>query len=822
MTLYYCASENRRQAVRDAVDGQGDPFVNGMDFVEVVPGSGQRELEAHFIHPLPQQANGVPGGPALDVTNFRIVRQPPHAGRNAISIDLIDIQDNIATLTVAEPGDFAFYELLLVAAAGADAPPAGFDTQLAILQFSFKAACPTDADCKEVSLCDDDSAPPPFIDYRARDFESFNRVLTDRLRQLLPRWRGDSPADQVAAMVDLFAYIGDHLNYELDWAGTETYLDTALERVSVQRHARLRDYSLHEGNNARAWIAIEVSGQATVPRGTRIVAGSPDQHRLALSGRWEGMDSRRSAIFETIHEQALDPGVNRISIYTWGAEECVLCEGATSATLVDPGVPLEGFLLFEQVLDPQREDGRMLTSYRDGQRCVVRITSVQQEVDVVTNTQLVRVNWSEEDALPFSLCLSSRVDDVVITDVTVARGNILLADHGLSIEQTMTDPSVPNQHATEVEQRWESRRRGLSPYQAPEDDTYRPAILAAHNPVTRAESWDITSPASRALSQSSGQAIPRMHLVSRNGEWRPTADILAHDSNDRVFVPEVDNHDITHLRFGRGEHGRAPENLEGFIAHVRVGNGRAGNVGVESLTTIVLPGAPIQRVRNPLPAAGGTEPEQVERVKRFAPVAFRKQQRAVTLQDYIDRAREFPGVQDAHATFRWLASWYTVVLSVDRIGGLPIDEEFHTSFIEHMNRYRLMGYDVMLRDPLRVPLDIELHVCLADGANRALVETELARPFGAQRGGLFHPDNIGFGYTLFSSQIIDAAMSINGVLDAVLTKFQRFGESSQGELDDGRLVARPNELLELRNDPSAPGRGRIRWSFDRRLEDVAP
>ena len=313
-----------------------------------------------------------------------------------------------------------------------------------------------------------------------------------------------------------------------------------------------------------------------------------------------------------------------------------------------------------------------------------------------------------------------------------------------------------------------------------------------------------------------------MHLVSRNGEWRPTADILAHDSNDLVFVPEVDNRGITHLRFGRGEHGREPERLEGFIAYGRVGNGRAGNVGVESLSTIILPGAPILRVRNPLPAAGGTEPEQVERVKRFAPVAFRRQQRAVTLGDYVDRAREFPGVQDAHATFRWMASWYTVVISVDRIGGQPIDEAFRTGFIEHMNRYRLMGYDVMLRDPLRVALEIELHVCLANGANRAVVEKEFATGFGAQLGGLFHPDNIGFGYTLFSSQIIDAANSIGGVLDAVLTKFRRFGESDRGELDDGRLAARPNEVLELRNDPSAPGRGRIRWMFDRRLEGVAP
>lgn len=822
MTLFYCASESRRQAVRNAVDGQGEPFVNGMDFVEVVPGTSQCELDLHFIHPLPQQTDGVPEGPALDATNFRIARQPPHTGRNAISVESVDIHDNVATLTVEEPGDFAFYDLLLIAAEDSDVPPAGFDTQLAVLRFSFKAACTTDADCKDLPLCDAEPEATPFIDYRARDFESFNRVLTDRLRQLLPRWRGDSPVDQVAALVDLFAYMGDHLNYQLDWTGTESYLDTALERVSVQRHARLRNYWLHEGNNARAWICIDVSGRITVPQGTRVIAGSPDQHRLALSGRFENMDPRRSAVFEAMHEQHLDPNLNRLPIYTWGAEECVLCKGTTNVTLLDPGVPVEGFLLFEQVLDPRREDGARLTGFHEGQRWVVRVRSVQQETDVVTGAQVIRVSWSEEDALPFSLCISSRAGETVIPDVTIARGNILLADHGLTVEQTLRDPEVHVAVTTDIEQRSESRRRGLDPYQAPVTGVYRPAIHTSYNPVTRAEPWGNTGPASLALTQSSMRAEPQMHLLSRNGEWHPAVDILAHDSNDRVFVPEVNNRGITHLRFGKGEHGREPEPLEGFIAHVRVGNGRAGNVGVESLSTMILPGAPILCVRNPLPAAGGTDPEQVEKVKRFAPVAFRQQQRAVTLQDYVDRAREFPGVQDAHASFRWMASWYTVVISVDRVGGQPVDGEFHSDFIAHMNRYRLMGYDVKLREPLRVPLDIELHLCLANGANRAMVEKELAISFGAQLGGLFHPDNIGFGYTLFSSQIINAAKSIGGVLDVVLTKFQRFGESDQGELNDGRLTARANEVLELRNDRSAPGRGRIRWEFDRRLKEVTP
>ena len=293
---------------REATDDQGDAFVNGMDFVEVVPGFAQRVLDVHFIHPLPGEAGAVPPAPALDATNFRGRRQPSHTGKNAIAVDTVTVQDNVARVTLDDAGDFAFYDLMLVANEISDSPPAGFDPQLAILRFSFKAACPTDTDCRELLICDDDSEPSPYIDYRARDFESFNRVLTDRLRQLLPRWRGDSPVDQTAALVDLFS-----VHRRPPQLRTRLGRDSGLfghgSRADRRSAARpgYATTGCTRGNNARAWISVDVSGLATVPQGTRIVAGAPDQHRLASAGKFTSMDPRRSAVFETMHEQQLDP-----------------------------------------------------------------------------------------------------------------------------------------------------------------------------------------------------------------------------------------------------------------------------------------------------------------------------------------------------------------------------------------------------------------------------------------------------------------------------------------------------------------------------------
>jgi hypothetical protein len=52
--------------------------------------------------------------------------------------------------------------------------------------------------------------------------------------------------------------------------------------------------------------------------------------------------------------------------------------------------------------------------------------------------RLTEISWSEEDALPFPICISSTWLDAggneqTVSDVSVAFGNVVLADHGLSM-----------------------------------------------------------------------------------------------------------------------------------------------------------------------------------------------------------------------------------------------------------------------------------------------------------------------------------------------------------------------------------------------------
>ncbi len=79
-------------------------------------------------------------------------------------------------------------------------------------------------------------------------------------------------------------------------------------------------------------------------------------------------------------------------------------------------------------------------------RHVVRLTAVRKFspddptaplTDPLTGTAITEIAWAAEDALPFPLCISAVTDErrmarSILDNVSLARGNMVLADHGLT------------------------------------------------------------------------------------------------------------------------------------------------------------------------------------------------------------------------------------------------------------------------------------------------------------------------------------------------------------------------------------------------------
>ena len=301
--------------------------------------------------------------------------------------------------------------------------------------------------------------------------------------------------------------------------------------------------------------------------------------------------------------------------------------------------------------------------------------------------------------------------------------------------------------------------------------------------------------------------------------WYPRPDLLASGADKREFVVESGNDGSARIRFGDDDLGKRPDSGVSFSADYRVGNGAGGNVGLESIAHIVSSDGRLTGVSNPLPASGGVESETAEQIKRDVPEAFRQQERAVTPEDYADVSGHHRDVQQAAATFRWTGSWHTVFITADRKGGRNVDPTFEQEILDHVERYRMAGYDLEVDGPRYVPLELAMTVCVQPEYFRSDVRAALMRVLSNGtlddgRPALFHPDNFTFGQPVYLSQIYAAAQAVQGVSSVVIDRFRRLRSTDDYEASDtGVLELDRLEIARLDNDPNFPERGVLKLTL---------
>jgi len=325
----------------------------------------------------------------------------------------------------------------------------------------------------------------------------------------------------------------------------------------VRRHARLVDYRVHEGSNARTWAQVVVTkGVAGVPLSlavngfiTRFITKCPNVPRLMRpdSADFRGALLAEPQQFELVpfDETAktvikLSSAHNVIHFYTWGALACCLPKGATGATLRDalPDLKSGDVLVLVEALGPLTgEPG----DADPAKRHAVRLTSVTISSDPLGgrfNTSpsdvpvsITEITWSVEDALPFPLCVSARQGDGYIDDVSVALGNIVLVDQSVTIgPETLPNMARPNPAVTRVHP--SSRDPCADRPQAVTLARYRPALK--HSPLTHAPAYnlgDLTRSATALMRWPDTAPLPAVYIdetvdgvtISR---WAPLFDLL--------------------------------------------------------------------------------------------------------------------------------------------------------------------------------------------------------------------------------------------------------------------------------------------------------
>jgi hypothetical protein len=835
-----CRDEQRRALIH------GNPDLNGIDYVEY--DRVERALVVHLINDLP------------DVTAYGLTNRTDlihiMGGTRVVGIKISEVTatGNRLKIKVDKEGDFSTYWLLIgwryddgrwVHAL------TEIDLQFSIAPVNFKATCPVDFDCRKEQYCPPEQRQEPLIDYLAKDYSSFRQLLFDNIARLNPDWLERSPADLGVALVELLAYTGDYLSYHQDAVANEAFLDTSRQRISAKRHARLIDYEMHDGRNAWTYIHIAVSYNVDIPLSTPILSRItvPFQGRSIPPGvviKENGeIDNSKfesdpaladSRVFETTFKLEAHPENNDIFFHTWGNGECCLPRGTTSAYVyaVDPSNPhriirpslSEGdFLLLEEMKSPSTGDE---ADADPSHRQVVRIIKADDKrEDPLYGDQLVNgmpgarnlgnalpllhITWRTEDALTFPLCVSSRPrNSDPVFNISVARGNIVLADHGRTIKETGNFPANPPY--------WLSLSRRPLTMQSPEENNGNNCGIGVSDPAEGRFEIDCDV----------RETIPSIALMfdfpSGTEAWTPVRHLMNSTVFDQHYAVDVDNKGYATIRFGDGTYGKAPGNAIKFTATYRIGNGTYGNIAADSLAHIVAPKDSINwsdkivEVRNPLQARDGIDPETIEEVRQYAPAQFHEElYRAVTEDDYASALKKIPGVSGAVATFRWTGSWFTVYVGIDPEnhadlvtepgGRTHLHPDFEKMARAFITRYRLAGYDIEVRSGDYVPLAIDLDICVASDYFRAdVIEavyfalSNRINPDGST--GFFHWDNFTFGQAVYLSRLYTAVENVEGVTAVVATKYQRFRKADNGELEAGILSIGPWEIARLDNDPN--------------------
>lgn len=864
----WCGDE-RRNAVLAA---PAHPL-NGIDFVEyrrdplAVPVERHR-VEVHFIKPPPAGLVGAAGAFAVE-GGVRIVGVTP------LDVAAHPTDPDCLILFVDREGDFSTYWLHVV-------DPA-IDPERGEAPFSFKAGCPSEFDCRPRHDCDPPGFVEPALDYLAKDYQSFRRLMMDLAPQLNPDFTERNAADLTVTLIEMFAYVGDYLSYFQDAAATEAFFDTCRQRISAARHARLVDYRMHNGRNAHGFVQFDgAEGEngvilADTKLVTRIVEplrGQPSSPGLVIAPGLADFDGdpalADATVFETAAPVRIIGARNLLRIHDWGDAACCLARGGREAWLYAvtpqggdlianrPDFAPGEYLLLEEVIGPSTG---LAPDADPRHRQVVRLELAEPAEDAVFRDRLVggqltpaaagdaalpllHVRWRESDATTMPFCLSVELpgSGELVRNVTVARGNVTTADHGRTVIRSWPNPTDPQNALPALEAgggRWPVDVQPIADapltFQAmPEEPLY-----AADGRLATGR-HDLALPADRARA---AITVDYGWAGLENELYRPVPSLIDSDVYDTHFVAEVDNDGRALLRFGDDHYGRRPVAPDSARARYRVGNGRAGNIGHGALVHVVTPEAAdlvdpanpggaalpfpaVTGLRQPLAAAGGVDAQSIEEVRELAPEAFRAITfRAVTEADYEAAAMLLPGVAAAKASFVWTGSWHTVFVAIHPLdprlllrmpgGGALLEPGFAARVTAALGRYRLAGYDLVVRAAIYVPVELDIQLCIARGHFRgdvleAVSDALSNRLLPGNRRGFFHPAAFAFGEPVYASRIYALLQDIDGVESARITLMKRYWDMPNGELERGLIPLGPAEIARLDNDRNQPEYGVLR------------
>jgi photosystem II stability/assembly factor-like uncharacterized protein len=385
------------------------------------------------------------------------------------------------------------------------------------------------------------------------------------------------------------------------------------------------------------------------------------------------------------------------------------------------------------------------------------------------------LKWHLRDVNRFAGILTTTTSDDLIMQPALSE------DETISELATLLTPPIDQQTPILV-------------FQNPLQHCYDPSTVAIHGNVSAATHGETIADTIEILGSGDGNLAnqsfmlkkPPLTYIAQSGGISNTLEVRVNDllwrevpalynlkPDDQVYIVQIADDGKTYVTFGDGITGaRLPSGIDNVVATYRSGIGLGGNVAPSKLSLLKTRSLGIQSVNNPLPATGAANPETRDQIRDRAPLTIRTLDRIVSVRDFEDFTRTYPGIGKAQATSLWTAQTKLIYLTIAGSEGTAIssDSALYQSLVQAIEQRRdPYQSPPMIASYERVEFNLEATVLIdsryqADQV-KATIETKLQETFAFV--------DRAFGQNVTAAEIIALIQSISGVIAVDLDALYR-------------------------------------------------
>jgi predicted phage baseplate assembly protein len=249
-------------------------------------------------------------------------------------------------------------------------------------------------------------------------------------------------------------------------------------------------------------------------------------------------------------------------------------------------------------------------------------------------------------------------------------------------------------------------------------------------------------------------------------QWTKVENFLDSLPTDRNYIAHVDEFNGVTLEFGDGVTGMKCPQGAAIQGTFRLGGGLIGNVGVNTINTLVDEDvAELAYLTNPSTAIiYGVDPEDIEHARQLAPKAFRTNGRAVTASDFETFALTHSGVGKAKAVESYNSN-DDITLYILSDTYVATTDALKAAVAADIKDIMLLKENLIIQDASILSYDVGITVRLGNNVNADLVKTTITQNVTS----LLDCSKYDIGVSIPLALIIKEVMNVDGVIDIQIT-----------------------------------------------------